>query len=123
VTNWRVLIVDDNEDITSLMRLQLDRTDGATVVGTATDGAAAIQMANDVHPNMILLDMMMPGMGGLEALPILRELVPEARIIMFSAASFEDDRARALELGADDYFVKGDALDLLDTLAAVDAAS
>jgi CheY-like chemotaxis protein len=123
VTNWRVLIVDDNEDITSLMRLQLDRTDGAAVVGTATDGAAAIQMANEVHPNMILLDMMMPGMGGLEALPILRELVPEARIIMFSAGSFDNDRARALELGADDYFVKGDALDLLDTLAAVDAAS
>jgi CheY-like chemotaxis protein len=119
----RVLIVDDNADITALLGLQIDRTEGFEVVGTASNGVEAIEMAASVNPDVILLDMMMPVMGGLEALPYLRQNVPGCRIFVFSAAAVTQERERALELGADAYYVKGDGLDMLDTLADLESAT
>jgi CheY-like chemotaxis protein len=118
----RVLIVDDNADITALLNLQIDRANGFEVVGTAANGVEAIEMARDFEPDIILLDMMMPVMGGLEALPHLRQMLPDSRIFMFSAAAVTHERERALELGADAYYVKGEGLDMLDNLADLESA-
>src|SRR5688500_11373127 len=106
VATKRVLIVDDNEDITTLLRLQLERTPGVEVVGVAAHGLEAIAIATLERPDVILLDLMMPVMGGLEALPLLKQELPDCTVIVLSAAAMSTERDRALEAGAQAYYVK-----------------
>jgi len=103
----RVLLVDDVADLRFLLRVVLE-TDGAfQVVGEAGDGVAAVELASRLAPDVIVLDLSMPTMDGLEALPKLRETVPAAAIAVLSG--FEGARiAPSTEaLGADAYFEKG----------------
>jgi DNA-binding NarL/FixJ family response regulator len=81
----RVLIADDRPDIRQLLadRLRLDPR--LEVVGEATNGAEAIAMVAELHPAALILDLQMPVMSGEEAIPILRSLAPELRILVFSA--------------------------------------
>ena len=87
----RVLVVDDNAGVRSLVRLGLELDDRFTEVTEATNGREAIEAAESDPPDVILLDQTMPVMTGLEALPALRETVPMARIVVFSAVSDEID--------------------------------
>jgi CheY-like chemotaxis protein len=109
----RVLIVDDNADIRRLVRLRLEMEGGFEVVPDAADGRAAIEAVGLHLPDVVLLDLSMPVMDGLEALPLLRQALPYGRIIMLSGFDSVRFRARALELGADEYVEKGTALDQL----------
>jgi CheY-like chemotaxis protein len=112
----RVLIVDDNADIRRLVRLKLELEGGFEVVPDAVDGVGALEAVPRHLPDVILLDVSMPVMDGLEALPLLRQLLPYGRIIMLSGFDSADFRTRALELGADEYVEKGSALDDLVAL-------
>lgn len=101
----RVLIVDDNADMRRYLRLLLSEE---YVVETASDGIAALQMASRTPPDLILTDIMMPKMGGLELLRHLRAdrqlaMIP---VVMLSARAGEERRAEGMEAGADDYLVK-----------------
>jgi signal transduction histidine kinase len=103
----RVLLVDDVADLRFLLRVVLE-TDGAFhVVGEAGDGKTAVELAAELAPDVILLDLSMPTMDGLEALPRLREVAPASAIAVLSG--FEGSRiaASTSELGADAYFEKG----------------
>lgn len=105
----RVVIVDDTEDLRELLRFALVRA-GMDVVGEAGDGAAGIEMVREQRPDVVLLDLSMPVMDGMTALPKIRALVPEARIIVFSGFGASQLTDRALANGADDYLQKGTSL-------------
>ncbi len=99
----RVLIVDDDIKIVELVKLYLNR-DGYSVI-TAYDGNQALKLAREAHPDLIVLDIMLPGINGLEICRILREesAIP---IILLTARTTEEDRIIGLDLGADDYVTK-----------------
>src|SRR3954452_16289821 len=78
----RVFHADDEPTYRSLVRVVLSEADGDyDFVGQASDGAEAIELAPAAEPDLVLLDIHMPGMNGLEALPRLRELLPDAKIV------------------------------------------
>jgi CheY-like chemotaxis protein len=81
----RVLIADDRPDIRQLLAARLRLDPRLEVVGEASNGAEAIAMVADLHPEALILDLQMPVMSGEEAIPILRSLAPELRILVFSA--------------------------------------
>ncbi len=97
----RVVIVDDNEDMRLLLRASLEQHDDFTVVGEAGDGSAALEVASAVRPDLLILDRNMPGVDGLQALPHLRELLPDATIVMFTSHADARLRRAAMAAGAD----------------------
>jgi two-component system alkaline phosphatase synthesis response regulator PhoP len=99
----RVLVVDDDVKTVELVKLYLNR-DGYRVL-TAYNGKDALQMARDGHPDLIVLDIMLPGMNGLDVCRTLRE-ESDVPIIMLTALTTDDDRLAGLNLGADDYVPK-----------------
>ena len=103
----RVLVVDDAANLRELLTVLLGAEDDFVVVGTAADGRQAIERAAQLRPDLVLLDLAMPVMDGLEALPRLREVVPDALIVIFSGFEHEHLARAALAAGADDYVEKG----------------
>ncbi len=102
----RILIVDDSEDMRLLERLYLERREGFEVVGEAGTGGEAISLARELQPDLVLLDLAMPEMDGLEALPHILLAAPGARVIVLSGF---DQRIgdQALALGASQFVQKG----------------
>jgi two-component system KDP operon response regulator KdpE len=98
-----LLVVDDEAGILRLMKLELT-AQGFRVI-TASDGEQAVKQAEDHRPDAVLLDVMMPGLSGLEVMRRLRER-SNLPIILVTAKDKDTDKVRGLELGADDYIVK-----------------
>lgn len=114
-----VLLVDDNADIRLLVRIGLESSGQFTIAAEACDGEEAIAALVAGCPDMILLDLTMPVMDGMTALPLLLERCPSSRIVVFSANDTADVRDQALRLGAS-AFIRKDAgiTDIIRTLAA-----
>jgi DNA-binding NarL/FixJ family response regulator len=102
-----VLICDDNEPMRALLRVVVELRPSLRVVGEAADGQDAIHEAERLQPDVILLDLAMPRRTGLEVLPELRRIAPEARIIVFSGFSTASVAEGAIDLGAVRYLTKG----------------
>jgi two-component system, OmpR family, KDP operon response regulator KdpE len=102
-TRARILVVDDDDDIVTLLKLSLERA-GAQVV-PATSGAQALRLAFEHRPDIVLLDINMPGMDGLTLCQRLREL-SDVTIIMITALPGTDYVTGAFAAGADDYILK-----------------
>lgn len=105
-----ILVVDDDPEITSLLRRGL-AYEGYRL-DTASDGIEALAKARDREPDMVILDIMMPGLDGIEVCKRLRE-ASDVPILMLTAKGTVSDRVVGLECGADDYLVKPFALDEL----------
>lgn len=99
----RILIVDDDKKTVELVRLYLTR-DGHKVM-TSYDGVDALRLAREQHPDLIVLDLMLPGINGLEICRTLRE-ESDVPVIMLTARSTDEDKLSGLGLGADDYVTK-----------------
>ncbi len=113
-----VLLVDDHPAFRSTLRKSLAAS-GFTV-DEARSGEEAVEAAHSNAFDLVLLDVNMPGMGGVEACCSIRNLIPRAGIVMISVRDQEDDKIRALEAGADDYVTKPVRLrELLARLQAV----
>jgi DNA-binding NarL/FixJ family response regulator len=105
----RVVVVDDAEELRSLIRRLLDREDDFTVVGEAADGRAGVEVADAQQPDVVLLDIAMPVLDGLQALPLLRKKCPAAIVVVLSGFGSDSKAAqKALELGAHGFLSKGD---------------
>jgi signal transduction histidine kinase/CheY-like chemotaxis protein len=105
----RVVIIDDTYDLRELLRLALTRS-GLEVVGEAGDGLSGIECVRLEKPDVVLLDLSMPVMDGLEALPTIRRLVPQAKIVVLSGFGASQMSEKAMTIGADGYLQKGMAL-------------
>lgn len=108
-----VLICDDNEGMRSLLSVIVGDSLGLRVVGEATDGNDAIIEAIRLQPKVILLDLAMPNRSGIEALPELRRVAPDAHIIVLSGFASATVAAEVTELGAAGYLEKGADPDLI----------
>jgi len=94
------LIVDDEPSIRELARLLIESDeDGLRVVGEAADGQGAVDAVAQLHPEVVLLDVLMPGMDGFEAAERILQSTPDQRIILFSASFGPGQQQRALALG------------------------
>jgi DNA-binding NarL/FixJ family response regulator len=103
----RALVADDSDDTRELIKASLLGFGDFEIVGEARDGAEAVALAQETEPDVVILDLAMPVMDGLAALPEIRRLSPNSRVVVFSAFNREDLRADAARLGADAYGVKG----------------
>jgi DNA-binding NarL/FixJ family response regulator len=103
----RVLVVDDRDDVLEMLVDMISSSEDLEVVGTAGDGVAALVVAQEVRPDVVLLDHAMPRRDGVSTLPMLRELVPEAALLLHTGYATPELDARARRLGADFVLAKG----------------
>lgn len=101
----RVLIVDDSALVRQLLHRALSLDPGIEIVGVARNGVQAVEMAREFDPDVVTLDIEMPELNGLEALPHIRS-VSDARVVMLSSADDADTTYQALSLGAVDFLPK-----------------
>ncbi len=113
----RILVIDDDPAVTSLLKRGLAYEGFA--VDTAASGAEGLTVAREYYPDLVILDIMMPGMDGLEVLRRLRAADSQLPILMLTAKDAPADQVTGLQTGADDYVVKPFTFDVL--LARVQA--
>lgn len=116
----RLLLVDDSADLRFLVRAAVEARGGFEVVGEAGDGRRGVELARECRPDVVLLDLDMPSMGGLEALPLMREASPTSKIVVLSSFRREDYEGQVRAGGATGFLEKGiTARRLVDELLAV----
>jgi DNA-binding NarL/FixJ family response regulator len=116
----RVLIADDNALFAQTLEMILYDDDRFDVVGLAKDGREAVELAEMLHPDVVLMDITMPRLDGLEATRRLRELGSPAHVVMLTESDLAGDVARARRAGADAYVPKSRITSKLrDAIAAV----
>ncbi|GAA0230166.1 response regulator [Castellaniella daejeonensis] len=109
----RILLVDDHSLFRTGIRLLLQRYPDFEIAGEAADGLEGIKRARELAPDVILLDLNMPGLSGLETLQLLVQDVPDCAVLVLTVSEDADDLGQALQAGASGYLLKnidGDAL-------------
>jgi DNA-binding NarL/FixJ family response regulator len=103
-----VVLVDDSGDLRALYRFSLDRADDFEVVGEATDGLEGLVCAQAHQPDLVLLDISMPVMDGLQALPLIVETCPKTTVVMLTGHGVSSGLPqKTAALGAAGYILKG----------------
>jgi two-component system response regulator NreC len=121
VRQIRILLADDHNVMRRGLRLLLERQPEFKVVGEASDGRQAVEQAEATKPDIIVLDIAMPNLSGIEAAQRISALLPQTRIIILSMHSDESYVLRALKAGAKGYLLKDSAEnDLIEAIRAVD---
>lgn len=116
-----VLIVDDNDMTRETLRVIL-RSDDYNVIGEATDGDTALDMVTKLKPNMVLLDVIMPKVSGIEALKSIRLVSADVSILMVTANQDQETVSEAVKAGISGYIIKPfNAKKVLDTVQQVAA--
>jgi DNA-binding NarL/FixJ family response regulator len=120
VSQIRILLVDDHEIARRSIRSVLAKEADLEVIGETVDGEDAVKKAEDLHPSIILLDIGLPGISGIQAARQIRVVSPHSRIIFLSQYDSIQTAKDALSVGAHAYVVKSDAgRDLLTAIEAV----
>ncbi len=102
----RILLADDHAILRAGLRLLIDRQPDLAVAGEASDGQEAVRLALALQPDLILLDLNMPGLDGLAVLPLLREKLPQTRVLILTMHDDASHLQKALQLGAAGYVLK-----------------
>jgi DNA-binding NarL/FixJ family response regulator len=103
----RVLLCDDVAMLRELLRYELEEDDELVVVGEADNGLDGVRLVNELQPDVVVLDLAMPGLDGLEALVLMREAAQPPKVVVNSGFDASTMRERVLALGADEYLEKG----------------
>ncbi len=112
-----VLLVDDSRTVLAQLERILGDIEDVAIVGIASNGAAAIRMTNESMPDLVLMDIVMPGLDGLSALRTIKSMHPEIRIAMVSSLSGDATKAEeAFKLGACQVLGKPFDVDLIESL-------
>lgn len=120
--NIRVLIADDHPVVRTGLALLIKYEPGMEVVAEAGDGVQAVQLFRQHQPDVTLMDLRMPGMGGVDAITAILKELPDACIIVLTTYDGDDDIYRGLQAGAKGYLLKGTSCDeLLDAIRKVHA--
>lgn len=105
----RVLLVDDSEPWRQFVSLALQVETRCQIIGEVSDGAGAVRQAQQLQPDLIILDIGLPDLNGLEAARLIRKQAPESRILFLSQNHSWDIVEEALQIGARGYVVKAHA--------------
>jgi DNA-binding NarL/FixJ family response regulator len=100
------VVVDDMPEVRALVRVALKRLSSVRVVGEASDGLEGVEVVGRLQPDVVILDLAMPGMDGVQALPRLKEACPTAKVIVLTGLGAESMMEQALHDGADLYLEK-----------------
>jgi DNA-binding NarL/FixJ family response regulator len=120
MSSVRVLVVDDNEPFRRFVCSTLGENPELQVIGEVSDGLEAVQKAEELQPDLIVLDIGLPTLNGIEAARRIRKLAPESKILFVTQESSDDVVQEALRLGALGYVVKTHAgSELLPAVEAV----
>lgn len=109
----RILLVDDHSLFRSGIRLLLQRNPEFEIVGEAADGLEGIKRAKQLRPDLVLMDLNMPGLSGLEAMQLIVEDLPDTAVLMLTVSEEAEDLATALRSGARGYLLKNIEADYL----------
>ncbi len=121
-TPIRVMIVDDQELVRHGFRLVIDADPRTTVVGEAGDGEEAVQVATRLNPDVVVMDVRMPGMNGIEATRRITVLLPHTRVLVLTTYDLDEYAFGALRAGASGFLVKSTRpADLIGAIASVHA--
>ena len=115
------MIVDDHKVFRRGLHSLLGTQPGWEIVGDAADGAEAVRKANQLKPDVVIMDISMPMMSGLDATRLIMEAAPETKVLIFSMLDSEQMKRDALEAGARGYVLKSHAAS--DLIAAIRAVS
>jgi two-component system, NarL family, invasion response regulator UvrY len=96
----RVMVVDDSAEFRSAMEALIDSSYGFEMVAEASGGEQVLDRYQHAHPDVVVMDIRMPGVGGVEATERLRQVHPESRVVLISAAAEDDVPRRAYDCGA-----------------------
>ena len=118
----RILLVDDHTLFRSGIKALLARQAGFDVVGEAADGAEGVKLAKQLDPDVVLLDLNMPGISGVEALTLMLQDQPKRAVVMLTVSEEADDLTAALKAGARGYLLKNIDADFLTQAVARAAA-
>jgi len=112
-----VLIVDDSAEVRDIVRTFLSRVNsGYTVCGEASDGLQAIKQAEVLKPDLILIDLRMPIMNGIEAATVVKRMLPKTQVVLFTNYTEDIGTALALKSGVDLVLAKGSLSDMAQAL-------
>jgi DNA-binding NtrC family response regulator len=113
----RILVVDDEELVCNVLKefLKLKGYE----VHTANDGPTGISLVKEIRPHIVLLDIIMPGMGGIDVLQEIKKIDPKVGVIMVTGVADHELAKRTLELGAYDYITKPIDLDYFESVVMV----
>ena len=121
-TSLTLLIVDDDPMMRLGLTAALSQQADFTILGEATDGRQGVEQAQALHPNVVLMDVGMPGMDGIEATQTLKAQLPEMRVVMLTSHTDETEIIAALSSGADAYCIKGTDVEALANAIRVAAS-
>jgi len=105
-SNASILLVDDHPLLRKGLRQLIELEDDLNVIGEASDGQSAVKLAQELEPDIILLDLNMQGMDGLDTLKVIRDTNTSSRIIMLTVSDNDEDIVCAITYGADGYLLK-----------------
>lgn len=109
----KVLLVDDHPIVRAGLETILNPQPDIEVIAQAGDGEAAVEQASQLHPDVVLMDLRLPGMSGVEAIRKIRAACPEVKILVLTTYEGDEDIHQALQAGAASYIVKGMQYDVL----------